>query len=183
MIFPIVPVYARDVLEVSEVKFGWMWGALAIGQTAGAFAIAARGGFRRKSYGVTAGAIVFGLGLGLGLVGFGLSDTYWLSLVFLFVAGIGFPLWVTPVVTLLQDHSVPEYRGRVMAVYTIPLQGVSIGWMLGGVLMDLIGNDPTVLVSVFADGWSLGWCWLPRKISGVRDPFRYPATLVINSRP
>ena len=38
MIFPIVPVYARDVLEVSEVKFGWMWGALAIGQVAGAFA-------------------------------------------------------------------------------------------------------------------------------------------------
>ena len=76
MIFPIVPVYARDVLEVSEVKFGWMWGALAIGQTAGAFAIAARGGFRRKFYGVTAGATVFGLGL----AGFGLSDTreeYW----------------------------------------------------------------------------------------------------------
>ena len=151
MIFPIVPVYARDVLEVSEVKFGWMWGALAIGQVAGAFAIASRGGFRRKSYGVTANAIVFGLGL----AGFGLSDTYWLSLVFLFVAGIGFPLWVTPVVTLLQDHSVPEYRGRVMAVYTIPLQGVSIGWMLGGVLMDLIGNYPTVLVSVFG-GWVVG---------------------------
>ena len=65
------------------------------------------------------------------------------------------PLWVTPVVTLLQDHSVPEYRGRVMAVYTIPLQGVSIGWMLGGVLMDLIGNYPTVLVSVFG-GWVVG---------------------------
>ena len=76
------------MLEASEVKFGWMWRALAIGQTAGAFAIAARGGFRRKSYGVTAGAIVYGLGL----AGFGLSDTYWLSLVFLFVAGIGFSL-------------------------------------------------------------------------------------------
>ena len=49
----------------------------------------------------------------------------------------------------------PEYRGRVMAVYTIPLQGVSIGWMLGGVLMDLIGNYPTVLVSVFG-GWVVG---------------------------
>lgn len=66
-----------------------------------------------------------------------------------------YPLWVTPVVTLLQDHSVPEYRGRVMAVYTIPLQGVSIGWMLGGVLMDLIGNYPTILVSVFG-GWVVG---------------------------
>jgi hypothetical protein len=42
-----------------------------------------------------------------------------------------------------------------MAVYTIPLQGVSIGWMLGGVLMGLIGNYPTVLVSIFG-GWVVG---------------------------
>jgi hypothetical protein len=26
MLLPIIPVYAREVLEVGEVKFGWMWG-------------------------------------------------------------------------------------------------------------------------------------------------------------
>jgi MFS family permease len=148
MIFPLIPVYARDVLDVGEVKFGWMWGAVAIGQAAGALAIVARGGFQRKSRGVVAGAVVFGLGL----IGFGLSENYWISLAFLFVTGLGFPLWVTSVVTLLQDHSKPEYLGRVMAVYAIALQGVSVGWMLGGVLMDSIGNFPTVLVAV-GGGW------------------------------
>ncbi|MCI0837901.1 MAG: MFS transporter, partial [Chloroflexi bacterium] len=143
MIFPLIPVYARDVLDVGEVKFGWMWGAVAIGQATGALAIVARGGFQRKSRGVAAGAVIFGLGL----IGFGLSENYWISLAFLFVTGLGFPLWVTSVVTLLQDHSKPEYLGRVMAVYAIALQGVSIGWMLGGVLMDSIGNFPTVLVA------------------------------------
>jgi hypothetical protein len=39
-----------------------------------------------------------------------------------------------------------------MAVYAIALQGVSVGWMLGGVLMDSIGNFPTVLVAV-GGGW------------------------------
>ena len=148
MIFPLIPVYARDVLDVGEVKFGWMWGAVAIGQATGALAIVARGGFQRKSRGVAAGAVIFGLGL----IGFGLSENYWISLAFLFVTGLGFPLWVTSVVTLLQDHSKPEYLGRVMAVYAIALQGVSIGWMLGGVLMDSIGNFPTVLVAV-GGGW------------------------------
>ena len=145
---PLIPVYARDVLDVGEVKFGWMWGAVAIGQATGALAIVARGGFQRKSRGVVAGAVVFGLGL----IGFGLSENYWISLAFLFVTGLGFPLWVTSVVTLLQDHSKPEYLGRVMAVYAIALQGVSVGWMLGGVLMDSIGNFPTVLVAV-GGGW------------------------------
>ncbi|MCH7971277.1 MAG: MFS transporter [Chloroflexi bacterium] len=148
MIFPIVPVYARDVLEVDEVKFGWMWGALAIGQASAALAIASVGGFRRKSLGVVAGGGIFGVGL----IGFGLSETYWLSLVFLFVAGMGVPTFITSVVTLLQDHSKPEYLGRVMAVYAIALQGSSAGWLLGGVLMDVIGNFPTVLVAV-AGGW------------------------------
>ena len=39
-----------------------------------------------------------------------------------------------------------------MSVYAIALQGVSLGWMLGGVLMDVIGNFPTVLVAV-GGGW------------------------------
>ena len=84
----------------------------------------------------------------LGLIGFGLSETYWLSLVLLFVTGLGFPLVITAWITLLQTHSAPEYRGRVLAVYAITMQSVSIGWILGGALLDLIGNFPTVLVSV-----------------------------------
>ena len=81
-------------------------------------------------------------------IGFGLSETYWLSLVLLFVTGLGFPLVITAWITLLQTHSAPEYRGRVLAVYAITMQSVSIGWILGGALLDLIGNFPTVLVSV-----------------------------------
>ncbi|MBC8453053.1 MAG: MFS transporter [Chloroflexi bacterium] len=150
MIFPIIPVYAREVLGVGEVKFGWMWGAVAIGQASAAFMIASRGGFQKKSRGVAAGAFVFGIGM----IGFGLSSNYWLSLAFLFVTGWGFPLWITSVITLLQSHTADEYRGRVMAVFTIVMQGVSAARMLGGVLMDLVGNYPTVLVCV-GGGWMI----------------------------
>ncbi|MDA1280022.1 MAG: MFS transporter [Chloroflexi bacterium] len=148
MIFPIIPVFAHDVLEVDEVKFGWMWGAVAVGQGTGALVIASKGGFSRKSLGVVVGWSLFGIGL----IGFGFSETYWLSLILLFVNGLGFPLVVTSWVTLLQTHSAPEYRGRVMAVYWIAIQGTSASWLLGGFLLDTIGSVPTVLATV-AGGW------------------------------
>ena len=148
MFAPIIPVYAREVLDVGEVKFGWMWGSVAIGQATGALIIGSRGGFKKLSRGVAAGAFVFGLGM----LGFGLSETYWLSLVFLAISGLGFPLWITSVVTLLQSHSAIEFRGRVLAVFTIAMQGTSIAWMLGGVSLDLLGNFPTVLICV-GGGW------------------------------
>jgi len=144
MIYPVVPVYARDVLEVGEVRFGWMWGALAIGSVTAALTIIARGGFEKLSRGMVSGALVFGVGF----IGFGLSENYYLSLLMLFITGIAFPLWISSIRTMLQTHSKPEYLGRVMAVFTISIQAASVGWILGGVLMDTIGNFETVLVSV-----------------------------------
>ncbi len=144
MIFPIIPVYARDVLEVGEVKFGWMWAAVAVGQAMGALAIASKGGFPRKSVNLVVGAGVFGSGL----IGFGLSEIYLLSLAFLFLLGLGIPLILTSWATLLQEYSEDEYRGRVMAVFAIATQGVSVGWLLGGYLLDAIGNVPTVVAAV-----------------------------------
>ena len=94
---------------------------------------------------MVSGALVFSIGF----IGFGLSENYYLSLLMLFITGLGFPLWVSSIRTMLQTHSKPEYLGRVMAVFTISIQGVAAGWILGGVLMDTIGNFETVLVAVF----------------------------------
>ena len=145
MVFAIVPVYAHDVLEVNEVQFGWMWGATAIGQVTASLTVVAKGGFKKLSTGMVSGALVFSVGF----LGFGLSQNYYLSLVMLFITGMGFPLWTSSIRTMLQSHSKPEYLGRVMAVFTISIQGQYIGWILSGVLMDTIGNFPTVLVAVF----------------------------------
>jgi MFS family permease len=151
MIFPIIPVYAKDVLEVNEVQFGWMWGAVALGQASGGFIIAATGGFKRKSIQILVGVVVFGSGL----LGFGLSETYWLSLILLFVTGWGFPLVVVSWFTILQENSKPEYLGRVMALQVLTDASlVSLSWILAGVLFDSIGAVPTVFVAV-GGGWTI----------------------------
>ncbi|MDA1347589.1 MAG: hypothetical protein O3A47_01795 [Chloroflexi bacterium] len=56
--------------------------------------------------------------------------------------------------TLLQNFTVPEYRGHVMAVFAIALQGIAVSWLLGGWLLDAIGIFPTVLVAVVG-GWTV----------------------------
>ena len=85
---------------------------------------------------------------------FGLTHTYWLALVALVGAGMAITVWVAAQITLLQKSAGPEYRGRVMAVYAMALQGVSVSWLLGGWLIDTIGIFPTVLVSL-GGGWAV----------------------------
>ena len=150
MVFPLVPAIAVEVLYTSEVQFGWMWGAHAIGQASTAILLAVVGGFRRNGAALVAAVSIFSAFLVL----FGLTNTYWLALVFLFGMGLAFPLWIAAVVTLLQNVTAPEYRGRVMAVYAIALQSISVSWLLGGWLLDVIGIFPTVLVAVVG-GWTV----------------------------
>jgi MFS family permease len=143
-IFPVVPVYARESLGVGEVQYGLMWGALAVGQASGALIIAARGGIQRKTLAVVVGSVLFAIGL----IGMGLSTVYWLSLVFLVINGMAHPLTISSWLTLLQQHSKPAFRGRVMAVYAIAMQGTSAGWLLGGIALDLVGIMGTIIITV-----------------------------------
>ena len=148
--FMLVPAVAVEVLETSEVQFGWMWGALSLGQALSAILLASLGGFRRNGAAIVAAALIFSASLVL----FGLTHTYWLALVFLFGMGLAFPLWIAAGVTLLQNFTALEYRGRVMAAYGIASQSISVSWLLGGWLLDAIGIFPTVLVAVVG-GWAV----------------------------
>ena len=150
MVFPIVPTIAVEVLDTSEVQFGWMWGVLSIGQASTAILLAVLGGFRRNGVAMVAAVMIFSAGL----IPLGLTHNYRLALVFLFGMGIAFPLWIAAGATLLQNFTAPEYRGRMMAVFGIGFQSVSCGWLLGGWLLDVIGIFPTVLVAV-GGGWGV----------------------------
>ena len=150
MVYPLVPAIAVQVLDTSEVQFGWMWGGISIGQTSVAILLASLGGIRRNGAAMVAAPLIYSPCL----VFFGLTHTYMLALVFLVGIGFAFPLWIAAGATLLQNFTAPEYRGRVMAVYGIALQSLSISWLLGGWLIDVIGIFPTVLVAL-GGGWTV----------------------------
>ncbi len=150
MVMPFVPAVAVRVLDTSEVQFAWMWGGISIGQTSVAILLASLGGIRRNGAAMVAAPLIFSPCLIL----FGLTHTYMLALLYLVGIGLAFPLWIAAGATLLQNFTAPEYRGRVMAVYGIALQSLSISWLLGGWLIDVIGIFPTVLVAL-GGGWTV----------------------------
>ena len=143
MLLPLVPAIAVEVLDTSAVEFGWMWGVLSISGAMSATLLATFGGIRRNGAAFVAAALI----ISACLVAFSLTHTYWLALVFLSGLGIAFPLWIAAEMTLLQNFSSPEYRGRVMAVYGMIWQGVSVSWLVGGWLIDVAGIFPTALVA------------------------------------
>ena len=150
MVLPLVPAIAVEVLDTSAVEYGWMWGALSIGSASSAMVLALLGGFRRNGAAMVAAAV----GFGAFLIPFGLTHNYWLALVYLVGMGIAIPLWIAATVTLVQNFTAPEYRGRVMAVSAIGLESISVSWLLGGWLIDVIGIFPTALVAV-GGGWTV----------------------------
>ena len=146
--FPLVPALAKEVLDTSEVQFGWMWGVLAIGQALTAVLLGWLGTPKRQSLSLIFAAVIFGSGLVL----LGFTESYWLALVYLFVMGLAFPLWVAPIATLLQNFTAVEFRGRVMAVNAIALQSMSLSWILGGFLLDAVGVPATGVIAVAGGG-------------------------------
>lgn len=150
LIGPLLPAMAIQVLNTSEIGFGWMYGAMAIGNAVASIGLARLGKPKRAAPSLLLAATMYGAGLVL----LGFTHTYWLSLLYLFLMGLRYPLWIAPIMTMLQNYTAPEHLGRVMAVHAIAIQSVSIGWLLGGWLLDVIGIPATAIVGVVG-GWTV----------------------------
>jgi MFS family permease len=87
------------------------------------------------------------IAFGLGLVGFSLSRTMWLSLVLLPVVGAGMMIEMASTNTILQTIVEEHLRGRVMAFYTMAFLGTApIGSLIAGVAADRLGAPTTILL-------------------------------------
>jgi MFS family permease len=74
------------------------------------------------------------------ILAFSFSRLYYLSLFLLIVAGHGLVVFTTFNQTLLQTHVEDEYRGRVLALYSLA-QGVS---PFGSLAMEFLGTPHTI---------------------------------------
>lgn len=108
----LLPVFARDLLEVGPEGFGWLRSAPAIGALAVALVLATHPIQRRAGRWMFGGVAVFGLAT----VVFGLSRSYPLSLVALGVLGGADMVSVYVRQTLIQVVAPDAMRGRVAAV-------------------------------------------------------------------
>jgi MFS family permease len=119
-------------------------GAMGVGALISALSLAARKSVRGLIRMIPIAAAVFGIGL----VGFGLSRSFWLSMVTVLIAGMGMMQGMAASNTIIQTLVSEEKRGRVMSYYTMAFVGMApFGSLLAGSLASAIGAPRTVVLN------------------------------------
>jgi MFS family permease len=141
----LLPVYAKDILEVGPRGLGLLRAAPAVGALATSLILAHRRPFER------AGRTLLGTvaGFGAATIVFGLSRSMWLSLAMLFLTGAFDIVSVVIRHTLVQLLTPDAMRGRVSAVNSIFIGASN---ELGGFESGAVAELTTPLVSVVSGG-------------------------------
>ena len=136
-----LPVIARDVLDVGVSGLGLLQSAGGIGALVGTISVASLGDFKAKA---TILAITSS-GAGIGLIFFALSPWFATSLIMAFLVGATIMAYDATMATILQLLSSDEMRGRVLGIY-----GLTFGFTpLGGFIS---GSIATIISAPFAIG-------------------------------
>lgn len=151
----LLPVFARDILQVGEAGLGFLAAAPAIGAVSVAFLLARRPLTRRVGPWMFWAVGVFGAAT---LV-FGFSTVFWLSFVALIVTGAADEISVYVRASLIQLATPDEMKGRVTSVSFIFISASNeLGDFQSGVAARLLGPVGAVLFGgAVAIGVALLW--------------------------
>lgn len=139
----LLPMFAKDILQVGPTGLGWLRAAPSIGAFVMAMAIAHLPPMQKAGR-----ALLWSVaGFGVCTVIFGLSTSFWLSLVMLFLSGALDSISVVIRHTLVQALTPNDMRGRVSAVNGVFI-GTSneLGALESGVTAALWGPIAAVVV-------------------------------------
>jgi MFS family permease len=152
----LMPIFAANVLHGGPHTLGFLMGAMGVGALISALALAARKSVRGLVRVIPVAALVFGIGL----IGFGLSRVFWLSMIAVMIAGMGMMQGLAGSNTIIQTLVPEDKRGRVMSYYTMAFVGMApFGSLLAGSLAHAIGAPWTVIVNGAAVIAGAAWFW------------------------
>lgn len=137
----LMPYFARDILHMGEKGLALMMGVSGGGAFCGAVALTYLGDFKYKGWSVLSGAFFFSLCL----IGFALSKSVTVSLLFTFGMGFAIVFAVAVTNTLLQQLVTDEMRGRVMSMFILSFIGaMPIGNLIAGAASTRYGAPRTL---------------------------------------
>jgi MFS family permease len=172
----LLPVFARDVLYVGPTGLGWLRAAPSIGAVGMALFLAHRPPMRRAGPALLLAVASFGVATIL----FGLSRSFWFSLLALFVLGAMDNISVVVRSTLTLVRTPNAMRGRVAAINGLCISASNqLGGFESGVTAQLFGpvwsvvggGIGTIVVALLAAGI---WPEL-RALDSMREPERESA--------
>ena len=140
----LVPVFAKDVLQIGAKGFGQLLSWQGAGALLGALLLVIFGDYLHKGK-----TLIFSrLLLGPGIIGLSLSRIPWVSMAFMALIGYSFLTQLVFTNTLIQSIVPDELRGRVLSTYTWALGGFyPLGSLAMGFLGDQIGAPSAAVIS------------------------------------
>ncbi len=143
----LLPVFARDILNVGPVGYGWLRTAPAVGALVMAVTLAHRRPLRRPGVAVLLAVV----GYGIATIIFGVSQLYWLSWGALALTGAFDNISVVVRGTLIQTLTPDALRGRVAAVNAVFISSSNeLGALESGLVAQFLGAQWTVVVGGLA---------------------------------
>jgi MFS family permease len=141
----LLPVFAKDILEVGPAGYGWMASAPAVGALAMSLVL-----MHRRPMGKAGLTLLWAVaGFGVAIIVFGLSRSFPLSLLALFCTGAFDCVSVVVRHTLVQMNTPDRMRGRVSAISGM---FISASNELGEFESGLLASVTSPVISVVAGG-------------------------------
>lgn len=137
-----LPVYAKDILQVGPEGLGILRASMSIGAILMAFIIA------HRPLGKGAGRLMLlsVAAFGICIILFGISTSFWLSFICLFFAGVFDAISVNLRSSLVQLQTPDHMKGRVMSVNSIFITSSNeIGAFESGLAASMMGTVPSVI--------------------------------------
>ena len=139
----LLPVIVSERLHGGAQLLGYLTGLSGLGALTGVFYLAARKNVLGLGKMIWISSALFGIGL----IGFGLSKLSSVSMIFIFIAGMGMFVQLAAGNTILQTITDESMRGRVMSLYTMSVMGmVPFGSLFSGFLAKYAGAANTILI-------------------------------------
>ncbi len=163
----LLPLFAGQVFHGGPHTLGWLTGASGIGALVSGISLA----LRKTVVGLTRMIPLAAGMLGGGLILFGLSHTFWLSLVLLLFVGFGMMQGLSASNTVIQTLVPEDMRTRVMGYYTMAFVGMApFGSLLAGTLAHRFGAPRTVMMT--GSVCLAGAVWFTAELPKVRAVMR-----------
>ncbi len=143
-----MPLFARDILKVGEVGYGALVAVQGAGSLVGSLVLLVRGNPRNKGRLI----VLDSLAAMVAMLIFAVSPWYALSVLAVIAFGAAMGVWFVLMPTVLQTNSAPEMRGRVMSLFFIAVLGLQVGWVVGGLLDEVIGIALTTVIAALGAG-------------------------------
>ncbi len=137
--FMLLPGFAKDVLDTGPARLGLLTSISGVGSLIGSLVIASLPNRRRGLV-----LLLSSLLLGVALVAFSISTSYWLSVGILTIVGLGQAGRMSLSNVLVQAYVEDEFRGRVMSIYMMEFSLMSLGIFLIGLLANTVGPQLAV---------------------------------------